>query len=520
LSALSSVTVLWVGRGDLADLLEARTRCIERWRGPVEVTMVGDRVAVLRHGSLDAPANVLVGEEDVTLHATGQTTALYAARGRDVTAVSTHGVDAAIGACGHVELDPVAAASVAVLGFAVGTGSLMRDVDALPVGAAVTVDRAGVAVVGGAGPFEPMDPSSAYEQARDGLLATVSEAARARLGLTQGLDSRVVLVAALHLRVPLETVTWGARESHDVVGAMDLARHAGLEHHVVPIRVAADEGEHLIVARELRNSEGVRAPFPPGEIDWHQLAAGLITGAGGETGRAFYSRWGWSSRPRPRRRDLLEAIVPAPPRAWLAPDVVDPMVDRVHDALEAAVDDGFSGWAACDHFYARQRMPHWGRAMLPPVRTTGAFLAPQTQRALASLPMREKVYDGFHHRFLRELAPALAVPQPRGPRRGVPGALRRVVRNARSARTSAEPAWRLARLVSGHAWSGSYILQALASSQLATSVLAPVVRGRVDDVWGRGELAASTIFGLSGPLALERELAEAGLLAPLRKFPV
>lgn len=439
-----------------------------------------------------------------------QVSGLYTAHSDRAHVVSTHAVDAALAAFGKVEFDPIAAAGVALFGFSPGTGSLVRGVQAVPVGARVCITSDGVTVdSAGAAGFECLAHDVSYVTARAGLLATVDEALEQdhTLALTAGLDSRVVAAAARWLGRECSCVTWG-EETTDALGAAVVARHLGYAHRIVPISIDWDDA-HGRVATELRISEGIRPPLPPGLVDHSQLGTALLTGAGGESGRAFYSLWEIRARPRPSRRHLLDALISRPGVASLKRGVLEPLVGRLASALDDGRSAGFAGWAELDHFYASQRMPHWGRAMLPdlPGGATGAFLSAQCQSGLLSLPNEDKLTDGFHRRFLREHAPDLAVAASAyRRRRGVPAALRRVAARVRDAPHNVQ-----ATLISNDPATIPRILDLCPPSKLFSDVVDADAPTRVDHTRLTSEMV-ELLFGLSGALLLERELIDHELL--------
>ena len=510
---LPMLTILTGVAGRDEALLDGRRSTVERWRGPTDAATPRPGVRLLETGSR-ARTITVTEDHEISVCSSAAVTSLYVARGPHIHAVSTHAVDASLAAFGRADLDPVAVACVGLLGFST-SGTILAGVEAVPVRATVVIDDAGVSWKAGSQLLAPVASGTAYEDARDGLLETVREAVAggAKICLTAGLDSRVVLAAARTCGSFVDTLTWGTSDSPDAVGAAALAARVGVRHQVVPIRLAGPRAAGAVVADELRNSEGVRPPLPPGFIDWSFVGDDLITGAGGETGRAFYSKWEWMLRRHPRSEDLVEAIVPVALASEISPSVLAAVRERVSHALTTATTDGFRGWCQLDHFYATQRLPLWGRAMLPPVAgvVTGAFLGARTQAALASLPMREKAGDGFHHRLLAEIAPDLTIDAPPGPREGVPPLFRRAARAARRRLRPSDGRWPLAPLINGHAWSTDFMRTTVLGSPITESVLTSEALTRAPETWVSGATGAQLLFGLSGPAALLEELERLGL---------
>jgi hypothetical protein len=94
-----------------------------------------------------------------------------------------------------------------------------------------------------------------------------------------------------------------------------------------------------------------------------------------------------------------------------------------------------------DRFYSERRFARWGRSMLPrePFPLIAGFAAHEVQRALAALPLADKLTDGFHRRFVAERFPELTPHPPELPRRGVPRLARRAAHRVRTRRRPAAP---------------------------------------------------------------------------------
>jgi hypothetical protein len=121
--------------------------------------------------------------------------------------------------------------------------------------------------------------------------------------------------------------------------------------------------------------------------------------------------------------------------------------------VDEALDLGARGWKALDVVYTEQRVRRWGRSQIPPLEQDLILLFTPTEvaRGLASLPLRERIRDGFHRRFLTEhgLPPATAeVPDP-GP---VSLAARRLQRRVRPRTPTALPQPDAVDLLVKHVW--------------------------------------------------------------------
>lgn len=439
----------------------------------------------------------------------GPPTALYAAGG----ALATHAVACAWLADGRAELDPRRLPELAALGFVGGTDTLLRGVRA--------VAPATVAEVGAHGarrrsywparerwaavPDE--EPGAAAEAA---LLASL--AARvpdgAALGLTAGLDSLVVAAAMERIGRPARAFTWGL-DPADVAGGPEAAARLGLAHEALPL-VEAAPGTALERARaEARWTEGMGLTSGFGAVPAPRGAPALLTGAGGETARAFYWRWQAANHAEPSQRQLERAFRP------------DARIAAAHEAARAAVrgraaawiaeaaGHGARGWRVLDVLYAEQRMTRWGRGTLPRLAAVPvhAFTHPAVAAALVSLPARARVSDGFHRAFLRRHAGGLPLP-PAPPRQqaGVP----RPVRRLRAALRAAPPPapWPLAHLWAAQPEYREWIEEAVLGGAIVREALgAGWAAATRAGLRARESGATDTAITVSGAVALEESLA-------------
>ncbi|MEA2422656.1 MAG: hypothetical protein QOF55_1755, partial [Thermoleophilaceae bacterium] len=183
--------------------------------------------------------------------------------------------------------------------------------------------------------------------------------------------------------------------------------------------------------------------------------------------------------------------------------------------VEEAEQLGARGWRALDVVYSEQRVRRWGRHMLmrPGAPIVAPLAAPPVQRALAWLPLAERVSSGFHRRFLAERLPAIAVAEPQPlSRRRVPPALRRAVRAARGLRSAPsvpEPSmWEWGRHRVLHSWIADEVL----TSPLLAEGLGGTWTAGLRERFLAGERDAEELARwAAGPVALAhalRELAE------------
>lgn len=396
-------TLLFEVQGLPEDEARRRAEAVRRWFG-----QSGDG-AVWRV-SRERDAGPLVGYE-----ATG-------AGGERVW--STHAVVAALLAGLPLELEPAAVPQLVAFGYIADDRTQLK----------------------GVRPTWPVRDWSPVEDA-----ATVAEAALlraldervpegAQLGLTAGADSRVIALALAELGKRVATFTWGAPGSPDVDTAAHVAEALGLEH-----RALFEEGWHApeeaigIAREEARWHEGL-SDFPlHGRPPWPEGITAYVTGGGGETGRAFYYRLMAASRPNPSLVQVARAWRPEDRLGDASAEAREIVVTAKREALEAAAATGHEGWAVLDVVYAQRRFVRWGRSMLPRTEfpLIGGFADAEAQRALASLPLEDKLTDGFHRRFVAKRRPELALPEPARQRAGVPPVVRRAAQRLR--RRTPEP---------------------------------------------------------------------------------
>jgi hypothetical protein len=186
--------------------------------------------------------------------------------------------------------------------------------------------------------------------------------------------------------------------------------------------------------RQLRWNEGA-VPVGFARLAWPAGMHAFVTGAGGEVGRAFYYRdlapRAEEAGPERLARALLALLTPR--LAGARRDAIDALAGSVRGWIASAANAGASGWRTLDVVYGEQRVRRWLRGMLPRLDAPmiPAFATPEVARALASLPLPDRLADGFHRGFLASRAPELVpaaearVRRHRLPRIPIPGRVRR-----------------------------------------------------------------------------------------------
>lgn len=410
-------------------------------------------------------------------------TALYRARGEAVHAVASHAAVAAWLAGLPLRIRPDALAELLTFEFVLGESSLVEGTLAVPAASVLEL---------GTG-FRPRSSWPAADRwkpvgqeeeaaglALDALLGSLetrlAATASPRLGLTAGLDSRVVAAATKALGSPTATFTWSHHE-FEAVEAASVAAQIGAEHEWIATEDVAEAEGMRLAGAHARWSEGQARTTPFGRVLWPEGATAFVTGAAGEVARAFYYRLEAANHARPGVEQLgsifrLRARLPYADRA-----TVERMDARVVELIAEAEASGHRGWSLLDVFYAEQRVTRWGRAMLAPVDfpTIPAFASPEVMRAFASLPLEDRVSDGFHRYALAQLGyPQLAPPPSGGQRRGIPRPVRRASAWARRRRHDRQPApWIFADRLGAYPEYRAWLVDEVLRSTTLASALGP-----------------------------------------------
>ena len=470
-----------------------------------------------------AVAAIDVGDDRATL-ITGPVapTMLYEASSAEATAWSTHAVACAYLARGEARIDPAALPEFIAAEFVGGDRSLVEGVRALPAATRVTVTANEVkrrSYWPASERWAVREGAELQAEAERALLSTLPAALAGAsspvLGLTGGADSRVAAVALRELGREFETMTFGEADWEDVQAARRLAQTLGVPHSFRELEWWDDEEALGRAGAQVRWSEGaIHIGF--GRVTFAEEMDTWITGAGAETGRAFYHRHLEAPGEAPGDDELARAVTAnlEPKLSRARPEAVMRFRERVGEWVAEARASGAAGWRTLDVLYGEQRLQRWGRAMLPqgPAPMVFGFAHPELQRALVSLPLDERRGDAFHRRFLARHAPEVAlapVPRAAGARRlaerlGPPAErlLRRAARR-RPGRSPLESRWR--ERPRFRAW----IADELLGAPPLLEGLGPdwVHRVREGFIAGDPELEAIALWA-SAPAALDQALAE------------
>lgn len=517
-------------------MLRGRIERLARWHGGrASWTWVGEcgAAGVVRYDDREEPLGspLVFGEEppaadgaSATLaiegpsaslaSGTGWPATLFAASSGAVDAWSTHAVAAAWLAHGRARVDAAAIPELLAAEFVGGERSLIEGVRALPAGVRVTVGDSGARIEGLAPLAErwaPVPEEDAAAHAERALLESLERRAPREpfVSLTAGLDSRVAAVALRELGFDAaRAFTWGEPGWEDVSGGRDLAERLGMPHSLVQIDWLPDDEAMREVQRQVRWNEGaIQVGFA--RLGWPAGMAGFVTGGGGEAGRAFYYR---DERPGREEAPVEElagtlARLLEPRLAGARREALDGLRASLRGWVETAADAGLPGWRTLDVVYGEQRLRRWLRGMLPRLDAPmiPAFATPEIARALASMPLADRLSDGFHRGFLERHAPDLLPAAPEPPRRTlaerlagrVPGRLRPTAPSPLGERWSDRPGFR------------HWIAEGVLGSPLVTEPLGSRWASRTRERFLAGDGHAEAMaLAAGGPVALAEALAE------------
>lgn len=440
-------------------------------------------------------------------------TSLYVARGPTGRVWSTHAVAAAYLASGRTEIDPTALPELLTLGFAGGSHCLIKGARAVPP--AMCIDITADEVVERC--YWPLgdrwsiaDDGAGMTDTQDALMRSLevrlSGEAAPWLGLTAGLDSRVVAVALDQLGISARTFTW-AHHPTDADGGRVVARALGLSHLTVEPAWHDEAAGLAHIDAEVRWNEGLGRMNPLGTIPWPEGMSSFVTGGAGEVGRAFWWRGLGRNHQNPDLNRISGSFRPDHRLRHAPREVRAALREHVWTMLAEIAEAGIQGWALLDVLYAEQRLTRWGRGMLGrhDASTVAAFSHPAIMSRLAAQSLDDRLTDGFHHYFLRSAGYEMPARQPPVQRRRVPYPARRLASRLRSLRSHRGSPW---------PWNEAMANLPTYRSWLTDGVLAhPAVEAALGEHWrdrmvmlfetARNEEAGEAAVVLSGPIALD-----------------
>lgn len=353
-----------------------------------------------------------------------------------VRAWSTHAVAAAWLAHGRVEIAADVLPELLAFDFVGGARTLLTGVSVVAPATSIEITPQGARATSywpAPTRWAPVPEADAHAHAERALLASLERRVGSRpsvaLGLTAGMDSRVVAAALAELAVPFSAFTWGDPAWPDVRGASEVATAFGAEHRPYPAHWLNAGDAFTAHERNVRWADGAFA-LAASERCWPSAATHLV-GMGGETGRAFYYR-GLAHDRLPTAGQLVSTVGVERRIPGASAEAVAGARGALSGWIDTAAESGHVGWRLLDVVYAEQRVRRWGRTQVPYLAGSlvPCFATPEVSRGLASLPIGERMSDGFHRRFLADRVPALTPAPPQSPRRArtLISALRRRLR--------------------------------------------------------------------------------------------
>jgi asparagine synthase (glutamine-hydrolysing) len=248
------------------------------------------------------------------------------------------------------------------------------------------------------------------------------------ISLSGGLDSRLILAAAIALGKKPVGLCYGHHNSSDVKIARLLAREAN-----IPLFTGSKPKKHLDWSLLKRVAQ-----LGGGEVALHHAHAVLdpellaqtqhqviLTGTGAETSRAFYydrgmpgymalgQRW-FNSRLMQRATQYVEQefMKTAQPFFDIAPHHQQAMMTHLRKQIHQHTESFHTPALYLDNFYLQHRVPKMvgaGQQMLDQhYSRSHPFLNKDALFYMAHLPIRYKLASTFHRKAIAKLAPRLA----------------------------------------------------------------------------------------------------------------
>ncbi len=217
------------------------------------------------------------------------------------------------------------------------------------------------------------------------------------LALTAGRDSLLVASCLAEARLGLPTVTIGPPSSPDVIGAQAGAESLGWQHHrAYPAEQApaSDPGSKLLAMTAWTEGLDMGWNVVGPELIWPPIRGPLLSGSGGETGRAFY----W-----PQGTDDPHSLLTAWVSQQMGPQAGGLLKERVDHTLQRLRPLAGDDAALLDLFYLRGRMRSWLERTRPTTSWTGsvpAFTDPRVIPVLLGLPQEDRRTGGAFEQAL------------------------------------------------------------------------------------------------------------------------
>jgi hypothetical protein len=428
---------------------------------------------------------------------------------------SSHAVAAAWLAHGSVELASDTVVELIGYNYVGSDRTMIRGVKVVDWATRIRVDRNGTSRESWWPPrdrWSLVPEEDAYEHTEAALLESLERRVATHpvvLGLTAGLDSRVAAVALQALGIPFEAVTVGAPGDPDVDGAAIVAKALGIKHRVIAVRPTTDSSAPAAADAQARWTDGSGRSTTVRARTSDLGAVTFVTGGGGETGRCLLYRLTARNYRHPTPRQLSRLAVPTARLEGAREEAVRLVERRTSEAVMRAYELGLHGWRALDVVAGDERERRVYRALSTPGNSdlVVAFCVPDIQRGLTSLPLDERLNDGFHRRFIARHAPAVAPAPGPSQRRGLPPLARRLA----AAMRRHQPRDAQPPRVAVPEELGEWLAQILASP-IIVEPLGPAWAERVRQAMAAGDKAAlETALIAAAPVTLCGALGRAGL---------
>jgi hypothetical protein len=321
---------------------------------------------------------------------------------------------------GPGDLDPEAVAELVTQGQVAFGRTLFAAIRRIGPDEVVVLPWAGGGTQTEPKPPPPAGPEPAPLPAQLERLLPTLDGLRISADLTGGLDSRLLAVALARLGVPFETATAGRPDGDEVRLARRVAAALGREHHVLvhrPEDLPADLGRLLGDAGCLADPLVYHRDLQLQRARAERGVDLVLNAQGGEGFKDFFWQQDFP-RYAGGQADLerLWRIRIAKPHAGLAPlagahaEARDALAARYVERLEAYRARTRTGTYDRIFFEVRSRDVN-GRGLTVRNRTLPTF-APLLDRdavaLAATLPVRARVFNGYHRRAITALDPAVA----------------------------------------------------------------------------------------------------------------
>ena len=242
------------------------------------------------------------------------------------------------------------------------------------------------------------------------------------LGLSGGLDSRVLLALLTNSGIPFRTHVYGLPDAPDVRVSTSISGKMGPGHrHYEPILPPVEE----LAEAACRHASATMATRPASDVlnlgmfsDIGESGSVLVDGGFGEIGRRQYLKRLWYLARWALYRNDIQSItkhLTAPKPAIFAPEIAAKMKEGLKETVERewmrVRNMGLDMPATLDLFALRHRVPNFGAPiqavmdqMLPNIMP---LIHPEVLEASFAMPARQKAGSRLFRNTIAQYAPAL-----------------------------------------------------------------------------------------------------------------